>query len=205
MIVKCFTSPLDFETISLYNKDDNEVIICADRACLICAQNKIEIDYAIGDFDSVSTSELETIKNAARYVESFSAEKDYTDTYLVIKKALSQDFDEIILYGGLGNRIDHTLANLDLLMLGPIKQFTKDTLVYVLDPGLYEIENPYDYISFYPIESVEGLSLTGFSYPLKDYQLNRFDPLCISNQGEGSISFSKGCILVIHSNEKSTL
>lgn len=205
MIVKCFTSPLDIETVSLYKKDDSEVTICADRACLICANNNIEIEYAIGDFDSVSERELETIKKAAKNIESFSAVKDYTDTYLVIKKALSLDFDDIVLYGGLGNRIDHTLANLDLLMLGPIKLVTKDTLVYALDPGLYEIENPYDYISIYPIESVEGLTLEGFNYSLKDYKLDRFDPLCISNQGEGTISFDKGCILVIHSSELNTL
>lgn len=205
MIVKCFTSPLDIETISLYKKDESELVICADRACLICAENKIDIDYAIGDFDSVTKAEFKTIEKTAKNVESFSSVKDYTDTYLVIKKALEQDFETIVLYGGLGDRIDHTLANLDLLMLGPIQLLTKDTLVYVLDPGTYDIENPYDYISFYPLESIKNLSLKGFNYDLQDYDLKRFDPLCISNQGEGTISFEKGCILVIHSNEKSII
>jgi thiamine pyrophosphokinase len=178
--------------------------MCADHACLACINQGIDIDYAIGDFDSVTSDEFAMIQKKAQHTLAYEVRKDYTDTYLAVKEALKHSPNEIVIYGGLGNRIDHTLANIDLLQLGRISIHTNDSLMYVLNPGEYDIENGFTYISFFALEDVKNLTLDGFSYPLKEYDLNRFDPLCVSNKGEGNVSFTEGTLLVVHQNEKST-
>ena len=65
----------------------------------------------------------------------------------------------------------------------------------------YEIENEFKYISFFAIEDVSNLTLKGFKYELKDIQLSTEDPLCISNENEGRLSFKEGLLLVVHQNE----
>jgi thiamine pyrophosphokinase len=71
----------------------------------------------------------------------------------------------------------------------------------MLDPGEYEIENKFKYISFFAIEDVKDLTIKGFLYELNNIDLSTEDPLCISNELEGSISFKEGLLLVIHQNE----
>lgn len=203
MKVIVFTSPLS-DSFRFTKKNEDTIIICADHACLTCINQGIDIDYAIGDFDSVTSDELTTIQKKAKHTLAYKVKKDYTDTYLAVKEALTHSPDEIIIYGGLGNRIDHTLANIDLLQLGRISIHTDESLMYMLNPGEYDIENGFKYISFFAIEDVKNLTLDGFSYPLKHYDLNRFDPLCVSNKGEGNVSFTEGTLLVVHQNEKST-
>lgn len=204
MKIKIFTEPLTQAIFDLYEVEDNDYIIGVDHACLKCQDLGIPLDLAIGDFDSVTKEEKASIETYAKDFEFYKARKDYTDTYLAITRALYIEHDEIILYGGIGKRLDHTLANLDLLLLGNISIQTDDTLIYVLDPGQYTIENGFNYISFFAIEDVTKLSLSGFKYPLTYFDLKRFNPLCISNEGEGKLTFETGCLLVIHQNEKST-
>ncbi|MEC9484966.1 MAG: thiamine diphosphokinase [Candidatus Izemoplasma sp.] len=204
MRVKIFAEPLTEAILNLYENEDNDYIIAVDHACLTLKEKNIPIDLAIGDFDSVTKDERKEIESYAKETELYKAKKDYTDTYLAVTRALYIEHDEITLYGGVGKRLDHTLANLDLLLLGNISIQTDDALIYTLDPGQYTIENGFDFISFFALEDVKNLSLSGFKYPLTYFNLDRFDPLCVSNEGEGNIAFDEGCLLVIHQNEKST-
>lgn len=199
MIVKIFTGPLNYD-ISLYKKDENEYIIGVDQGCSILIENSIDIDLGIGDFDS-ATVPLERIQKYANKVQSFASVKDYTDTYLAIEEALKLNPERIIIYGGLGSRIDHTLANIKLLKLGNIMMMNDQTTMFMLRPGTYNIEHDYKYISFFADEEVTNLLLKGFKYELSLEVLDRDNPLCISNQGNGTISFDEGVILVIQNNE----
>jgi thiamine pyrophosphokinase len=114
---------------------------------------------------------------------------------------LRRGYTDITIYGGLGNRIDHSIANIMLLKLGDIKIVTENEIMYVLDPGTYVINNKYDYISFFAVEDIVGLNLKDFEYELNDYDLSTEDPLCISNKGKGTVSFEEGLLLVIHQKE----
>lgn len=70
-------------------------------------------DVALGDFDSlgyVPADLPETVE-----VLTFPAHKAESDMELALRLACERGFDEAIVYGALGGRLDHTLANLQLL------------------------------------------------------------------------------------------
>lgn len=202
MIVKIFISPSSQELIDLYHEEKDEVIIGVERGAYMLAKNRIAMDRAVGDFDSVSEEEKKTISKYAEAVALYEVEKDETDTELAVDMALSYRPEKILIYGGFGSRFDHSYANMMLLRKGPIEQIDLHHRMYVLNPGSYEIENTFSYISFFALKDVRNLSLEGFYYPLEKQVLEKFDPLCISNQGSGRVSFDEGLLLVIHANDE---
>ncbi len=201
MIIKIFTGPNNYDISSLYNKEDNEYIIGVDIGAYLLAVSNINIDLSIGDFDSVDNNQFELIKKQSKEVKIFEEKKDYTDTYLALQTALSMDYDEIVIYGGTGGRFDHGFANMNLLKLGKVSIVSNDILMYMLDPGKYEIENKFKYISFFAIEDIKELFLKGFKYEINNIDLSTEDPLCISNEKEGTVSFKEGLLLVVHQDE----
>ena len=66
-------------------------------------------DLAMGDFDSLGYVP-EGVEALA-----FPAEKDASDMELALEEAFSRGADAVEVYGALGGRLDHTLANLQLL------------------------------------------------------------------------------------------
>lgn len=201
MIIKIFTGPNNYDIPSLYNKDNDEFIIGVDIGSYKLTLENINIDLSIGDFDSVTKEDFDAISKNSKEIQTFEKKKDYTDTYLALQKALTMDYDEIVIYGGTGGRFDHEFANVNLLKLGKISMVSNNIMMYMLDPGSYSIENKFKYISFFAMEDVSGLTLKGFKYDLNNVDLNTEDPLCISNELEGSLSFEKGLLLVVHQDE----
>lgn len=202
MIIKIFTGPLNYSVKKVYKEENNELIIGVDSGCMHLLNSGVTPDIGIGDFDSVTDDEYKIIKSKIKNLKTFDKIKDYTDTYLAVKEALKFKHTEIIIYGGIGERIDHTFANVNLLKLGNITLVDESTQMYMLDPGIYQIDSDFKYISFFAIEDVKGLTLKGFKYELNKINLDNFDPLCISNEGSGSLEFEEGLLLVINQNEK---
>ncbi len=71
----------------------------------------VEPDLIVGDFDSHPRPEtaVETIV--------LPREKDDTDTVYAAKEALRRGFREFLLLGAVGERLDHSLVNVSLLLL----------------------------------------------------------------------------------------
>lgn len=65
-------------------------------------------DLALGDFDS-----LGYVPTGMR-VSRFSAHKDKSDMELALQRAKSQRFTDTVVFGALGGRLDHTIANLQI-------------------------------------------------------------------------------------------
>lgn len=64
----------------------------------------------VGDFDSYENPNLsvETIV--------LPCEKDDTDTFFAAKEAVKRGFDDFVLIGTVGGRLDHTLGNVSVLL-----------------------------------------------------------------------------------------
>ena len=77
MIIKIFTGPNNYDISSLYNKDEEEYIIGVDIGAYLLAKNNMRIDLSIGDFDSVSTTELSLIEKFSNEVQKFDEKKEY--------------------------------------------------------------------------------------------------------------------------------
>ncbi|MGP1570200.1 MAG: thiamine diphosphokinase, partial [Eubacteriales bacterium] len=94
----------------LFRIKKNDFIICADKGYSYAKSAKIKPNMLIGDFDSLNIDMPDDIS-----IEHYPSEKNDTDTMLCLKYALERDFDEIILIGGIGGRIDHTIANIQAM------------------------------------------------------------------------------------------
>ena len=68
-------------------------------------------DLIVGDFDSHENPHLpvETIV--------LPRAKDDTDSVFAVKEALRRGFEEFLLLGAMGARLDHTLANVGILLM----------------------------------------------------------------------------------------
>lgn len=90
--------------------DGAQLVICADTAYRQAAQAGITPDVVIGDFDHEAGQ-------AAKFgkIIRVPSEKDDTDTMLCIKYAIEAGAGEIVIAGGIGGRLDHTIANIQSL------------------------------------------------------------------------------------------
>ena len=69
-------------------------------------------DLLIGDMDSLGMVE----PNGKFNVRRLPVEKDDTDLLAAIKEGLELGYRKFELYGGLGGRLDHTIANIQCLL-----------------------------------------------------------------------------------------
>ena len=70
----------------------------------------------MGDCDSMTLQELEWAHENGIPIQRFPIEKDATDMQLALDIAIQRKKIKIAILGGIGGRMDHTLANLFLLL-----------------------------------------------------------------------------------------
>ncbi|TXL67639.1 thiamine diphosphokinase [Cerasibacillus terrae] len=197
--------------LSNYNKQI-DIWIGVDRGTLCLVKQDIMIEHAIGDFDSTTYEQKIMINNHAKSIESYPIEKDKTDLELAIDKALEYNPKQIYLFGVTGGRMDHLLVNIQLL-LPLLKQGVRGFVIDLYNelqlfyPGVHMVvkDDKYPNISFLPLtETVYGLTLKGFYYPLKNETVHLGSTLCISNKllrNNGTFSFRSGILLLIKSRD----
>ena len=88
---------------------DGSFIICADGGLAHAKARGVTPDLIVGDFDSLG--QIPQGEN----VRVHPVAKDETDSFLAVRYALERGCSEFLIYGGLGGRFDHTLANVQLL------------------------------------------------------------------------------------------
>ncbi|MDU3212042.1 thiamine diphosphokinase [Anaerococcus sp.] len=181
---------------------DDDLVIAADRGFDHAKKSGINPDIIIGDFDS-SDKPIDNNK-----VIKLNPIKDYTDTKAAMMIAKDKDYDKIIIYGGLGGRDSHTLANirssLEFKKQGIdvyIKSKHKDIFI-IDDKYSYDFNDEDDfYVSVFALsEIVRGLCIRGLYYELNDFDLAIDNSLGVSNETskrDFSISLDDGYLLVI--------
>lgn len=191
---------------------DEAIFIGADRGTLHLLEKGIVPDEAVGDFDSVTAEEYETIIRTVHVVGQFRSEKDETDTELAMERALSYGPAQIILTGVTGGRLDHAESALHLLYRLQIKH-PKITFsirnqlneFMMLLPKVHEVESDkrFPFVSFFPFGGpVKGLTLTGFKYETVDALLETGMTKFTSNELAArscTISFLEGICLMVRS------
>ena len=204
------TSYIDTNLSLLPYTKDTDFIICLDGGWDIASAKNITVDLIMGDMDSLKGGLPENVP-----IERFKPEKDYTDLELALKKAIYLNGKNITIIGGMGGRLDHTMANIQLL-----SQYTDffDSLTmkdgrnecFVLNKNQNKgIVLPYDDNCYFSVFSLSdkctGLTINNAKYPLTDYTLPRTGSLCVSNEFIGEkdavISIENGTLLVIISKK----
>lgn len=186
--------------------------IGVDRGTLKLIENNIKIDYAVGDFDSINDKQKAIISQYVKTLDEYPSKKNETDLEIAIQKAFELRPRKIFLFGVTGGRIDHTIINIQLLetiLERNIRGIIVDKWNYVelTKRGTHSIikNEQFPYISFIPYtDNVEGITLSGFYYPLNDYRLQKGSTRCISNalnSSKGTLSYKKGKLLIVQSTD----
>ncbi len=170
-----------------------------DRGALIAVRQQLPLQCAIGDFDSVSDEEKAEIAAHCPLTE-LPTHKDETDSEKGIYYALEHGYDEIILYGALGGRIDHSTANLYLLMHRDLPLILMDEhhIIMKLQKGSYQLPHRFSYLSFLALEKTV-ISESGVAYPLDHRTITPHDIYPISNEiidEYAEITIHEGSVIV---------
>ena len=188
----------------IYNKEYDYVGV--DKGALTLANLHIPMIYAVGDFDSIEKDDLNIIKEYTNNLEVLNPIKDDSDSEHAIKKVYSLEYEEIIVYGGLGGRLDHEIVNIKLCEKYPNKLIFvgEDNRLRSYKEGEYTFNKEYTYISLFAYEDSE-VSWMNTKYLLDHATLKTTDLYGLSNEIEiepAKLIVHKGKVLVIESNDK---
>jgi len=185
---------------------DSSVIICADGAAQILKMSDITPDFIVGDMDSIDENTLRYFETKESGIIRYPGDKDETDTQLALEYAFGMNPDEIRIFGALGGRVDHMLANISLLVMCAkrgvdAKIVDKDCELFVIDRSCVIDGRKGETVSLIPISSdVRGITLEGFRYPLSNGLMKIGRPYGVSNRltgTRGTISVKSGYLLII--------
>ena len=193
-------------------------VIAVDGGLLTADRLSIVPDYIVGDFDTVSPLLLYKYENMPQVeIIRYRPEKDFTDTYIAMKKAIEEDSFSIHILGATGSRLDHTLANIQLLQyamqrgIDAIIASTKNRIRLLGDKRksivISKSESPYKYVSLIPFsKKVEMINTQGMKYEIKNFDLylDKHISIGVSNEivdQEATIRIGSGELLLIESND----
>ena len=168
-------------------------------------------DYILGDFDSIDKKVLEKYKTQKIKINELKPEKDFTDTEEAINLAIKLKSSEFVIIGAIGTRIDHVLANINVLKIALDKNIKAkiinehNEIELINNELIIEKNNLYKYISIMPLTTqVEGITITGMKYPLENYTLTIGNSLGVSNEQiekTAKIKVKDGILIVIKSRD----
>lgn len=187
------------EYIKNYIKPD-DFVICADSGYDQAKKFDIKADIVLGDMDSTEFSNIPEEKLL------YPVRKDYTDSELAVMYALKKGFDEILLFGMIGTRMDHSLANLSLLSrVENAKIIDENNEIYFADGEFTLNGSVGDTVSIIPaLGDVLIKSSEGLDYPLRDTLIKWGTSLGVSNEmteNECVIRIEKGNAFIIRSKD----
>ncbi|HFU4012342.1 TPA: thiamine diphosphokinase [Streptococcus suis] len=190
-----------------------DLYVGVDAGSLRLLDHSLPLDWAMGDFDSVTSEELGRIKDQAERFLQAPAEKDDTDLELALKeifKAYPQA--QVRIYGALGGRMDHMMANLflaaepDLATYMEQIELVDDQNVIRFRPAGQHRLSPIagmKYISFMPSDQ-SRLTIRHAKYPLD--ASNYFFKKCYASNEfidrDIDIQLDKGYVVLIYSKDK---
>ncbi|MFA5006055.1 MAG: thiamine diphosphokinase [Candidatus Izemoplasmatales bacterium] len=200
--VKIFAGPNDYDVSRLYREEEGDLLVGVDSGLDRMLEANLPIDLAVGDFDSIDPGNVDRVRTTAKVVVELPADKNMTDLAFAVDYVHNHHvYDEIVVYGGIGGRVDHLIANVNLMKRYDLSFEDGRTRMYVLRKGVHRIANDRRYVSFFALEDCYRLSIKGFRYELDDHYLATHESLCVSNEGAGEVAFSKGRLLVIETDD----
>jgi len=185
-----------------------ELIIAVDGGLCHCLRLNIQPHILLGDLDSAPEDLVAGAVAAGVDLQRYPKDKDKTDLELALDLACKRGASKVSLFGALGGRWDMSIANL-LLIASPVFNslqmtiYDNRTRIDLLRDGdqLNITATPGSRVSLIPVGSqVEGVTLTGFQYPLTDHTIPFTSTLGISNvlvAAKGQVVIAKGQLLCI--------
>ena len=188
--------------------DEANFIIAANGGWAKARAYQITVDLVVGDLDSLSPEEADALASSGIQTHVFSQAKDRTDLEIALDYALLLGPTRVVVVGGLGGRLDHTLANTLLLEKAArtgvaIEIESEEERVFVVNDRLcLKQVAEGDLISLLPLsEVVEGVQTKGLRFSLEHESLARASSRGVSNEitsVPAEIQIERGLLLVVH-------
>ncbi|MCL5283859.1 MAG: thiamine diphosphokinase [Armatimonadetes bacterium] len=183
---------------------DCVLFIAADGAADHADSFGLLPDAILGDFDSLSDSTRAAFP-AICFVSAPS--QDAADSEKAVQYATEHGVDQIVLLGALGGRLDHTLANLSLLVryeptvdITILEEWGGAAAVGPMRSRQFQLTLG-DTISVLPIMNAAVVSLKGTKWPLSHERLEPgtrgVSNVAVSNPVE--VAVEDGVVLVVWS------
>jgi len=182
-----------------FSPKPGDLVIAADGG--YAHMGGIKPDLVVGDFDS-----LGYVPDDEQVVRH-PAEKDDTDTMLAARIGIERDYRVFVLLGGVGGRLDHTLANIQTLaflrengaraaLIGE-----SETITMLQNESLHFRAGLSGIVSVFSYGAVAyGVYEHGLAYALTDATLTDTNPLGVSNAFTGEpaeVSVREGRLVVL--------
>lgn len=190
----------DYDFVKSYLSKNDFFIFC-DGGLNHRERLEITPDLIVGDFDSapLPKTSVETI--------ILPREKDDTDTVFAVKEALNRGFDDFLLIGVAGERLDHTLVNLYCLLMLHEKGLNAVIVddfseMEIVGKEVKYISPDYSYFSLVNIGGVaEKVTIKNAKFPLENAEITSTYQYATSNEClenmQAEVSVGKGNLLLI--------
>jgi len=161
----------------------SDCVIAVDGGLLEVRRRGLKPDWIVGDFDSLGyVPEGDNVLKLPR-------EKDETDMRFALRRGLDLGFRLFEIHGGTGGRLDHTLANIQCLVMltgADARGYLHhaDSIITAFSGGGLSFEKgAQGYFSlFAATDEVRGVNIRGMKYELHDAVLTNDNPVGVSNE-----------------------
>ena len=190
----------NYQTLWEYLNPDDFNIFC-DSGLYHQEALGIQPHLIVGDFDSHPNPHLD--------VETIvlPCEKDDTDTVFAVKEAVRRGFDDFLLLGAAGRRLDHTLGNVSILLMlhrqGKRAMLVDDySEMEIVSGRPVCIDDSFPFFSLLNISgTAKGIMVENAKYPLRDAEIQCTYQYGISNEvlpgHQASVSVGEGELLLV--------
>lgn len=178
-----------------------DYVIAADRGYDSLMAYGVNPDLVVGDFDS-----LGSVPKHPNVIQ-LPAEKDDTDMVFALRRGLELGYRRFVLLGGVGGRLEHTLANLQLLDWLTVQGAQgflageKTAATAIRNSAVTFPAGMSGYLSvFCSSGAARGVTLSGLKYPLSDYTMENSFPVGVSNEFLGepaTVRVKDGSLLLL--------
>ena len=171
----------NYEYIKSCLHNDDFIVFC-DSGLKHLEALQVKSGLIVGDFDSHDNPHLD--------VETIvlPCEKDDTDTVFAVKEAIKRGYNEFLLIGVIGARLDHTLGNVSILLyldsLGKKGTIIDDysEMEIVSSEPVY-IDDSFAYFSLLNISGIaKGITIENAKYPLNNAEITCEYQYGVSNE-----------------------
>lgn len=171
----------NYSRIKQYLKETDFFIFC-DGGLKHREKLEVEPNLIVGDFDSHPKPNLpvETIV--------LPCEKDDTDTVYAVKEAINRGYSDFLLIGVIGERFDHSLGNISILVMLESLSITAKIVddyseIELITKNPVYIEESFSYFSLLNITGkANGINIRNAKYPLENGTINCDYQYGISNE-----------------------
>ena len=186
-------------------------VIAADRGADHALGAGLQVELAVGDFDSISSAGLEALERAGTRIERHPPTKDATDLELALDAAVALAPRRILVVGGAGGRLDHLLGELSLLASDVYAEIELDALLGRATINVVRRERVLagatgELVSLLPLHGpAVGVTTSGLVYPLGGETLLPGSSRGISNVfagPEARIALESGVLLAVRPGQR---